>query len=68
MSENLTPTEAELRASLATLDAAIGALYEQRKTLVDRLYACQEREKARSHYTAMVAEAAGVDLPGLATP
>ena len=62
------PTEAELRASLATLDAAIGALYEQRKVLADQFYAAQAKERTRQHYTAMVAEAAGVDLPGLAAP
>ena len=71
MSRDLPNDEAGVRACLATIDACIGALYDQRKQMVDHLWKVQEKEAVRRHYGDLVREAAAEarpDLPGLATP
>ena len=44
------PTADCLKSQLDVLDAAIGALYDQRREIVDRYYAAQEAERSRDAY------------------
>ena len=49
MSDTVPLTDC-LKQQLDVLDAAIGALYEQRKPLVDRYYEAQAAQRSRDAY------------------